>query len=314
MAIIGTLESKSATLADCYHEVASLAAVIDGISTNASNFKDHCAAVFAKRWTDINDDIYLLAYQLHPGLRGKGIVAGIFPRIAAAAAAMWKNLGNGKCSTMRLMSQLMKFKHGQSPYDLPFDGEFMSPCLWWMSVADSVGSELQRLAMRLLSITPHSAACERAFSILGWIHTKSRNRMLIPRLEAMGKMYMYTACHMQLPKNQSSSHGSSSQVVQRDLSSAVSCYESELEAEDSAPSIYESEVDVTDTGTIWSSVKQCFDLSSSAFVSMHSAHVPVAHEETVAQVHRADDNDDFCVSDVVEQFVDVTGDTEHNYA
>ena len=52
---------------------------------------------------------------------------------------------------------------------------------------------------------------------------------------------------------------------------------------------------------------------SSAFVSMHSAHVPVAHEETVAQVHRADDNDDFCVSDVVEQFV-VTGDSEHNYA
>ena len=100
MAIIGTLESKSATLADCYHEVASLAAVIDGISTNASNFKDHCAPVFAKRWTDINDDIYLLAYQLHPGLRGKGIVAGIFPRIAAAAAAMWKNLGNGKCSTI----------------------------------------------------------------------------------------------------------------------------------------------------------------------------------------------------------------------
>jgi len=46
---------------------------------------------------------------------------------------------------------------------------------------------------------------------------------------------------------------------------------------------------------------------------MHSAHVPVAHEETVAQVHRADDNDDFCVSDVVEQFV-VTGDSEHNYA
>jgi len=46
MAIIGTLESKSATLADCYHEVVSLAAVIDGISTNSPIFKDHCAAVF----------------------------------------------------------------------------------------------------------------------------------------------------------------------------------------------------------------------------------------------------------------------------
>jgi len=138
-------------------------------------------------------------YKLHPGLRGKGIVVSIFPRIAQTAAAVWKNPGNGKSSAMRLMSQLMKFKHGQSPYDLPFDGEFMSPCLRWVSVDDSIGSELRELAMRLLSITPHSAACERAFSIFGWIHTKSRNRMLIPRLEAMGKMYMYNACHRRVP-------------------------------------------------------------------------------------------------------------------
>ena len=39
MAIIGTLESKSATLADCYHEVVLLAAIIDGISTNSSNLR-----------------------------------------------------------------------------------------------------------------------------------------------------------------------------------------------------------------------------------------------------------------------------------
>jgi len=101
MAIIGTLQSKSTTLADCYHEVVSLAAVTDGISTNSSNFKDHCAAVFGKTWTDINGEWYvhiamILAYQLLPGLRGKGIVASIFLRIAQTAAAMWKNLDNGK--------------------------------------------------------------------------------------------------------------------------------------------------------------------------------------------------------------------------
>jgi len=47
---------------------------------------------------------------------------------------------------------------------------------------------------------------------------------------------------------------------------------------------------------------------------MHSSHnVHVVHEETVAQVHNNDGNDDFCVSDVVEQFV-MTGVNEHNYA
>src|SRR4051812_10523196 len=50
---------------------------------------------------------------------------------------------------------------------------------------------LQRLAMKLFSITPSSAACERIFSSLGWIYGKCRTRLEINQLEGLAKIYQF---------------------------------------------------------------------------------------------------------------------------
>jgi len=186
MSAVGTLESHSATLADCYEQLLHLAAAIEDAVTGPADFDAHCCAAFCRRWDNIGDHVYLLAYFLHPRMRGRGISSELFPRIARSAATIWKDFGNSKLSTMKLMSQIMKYKAGEAPYNLPFADEFMSATLWWQTTEDCMGSELKILAVQLLSITPHSAACERTFSILGWIHSKSRNRFLVRRLEAMG--------------------------------------------------------------------------------------------------------------------------------
>ena len=154
------------------------------------SFRGPKSPIVTPKMQDFND-VYVLAYFLHPGMRGKGISSGLLPKIAETAATMWKIFENGKVRTLKLMSQLMKYKSGDAPYNLPFANDFMSPTLWWQTTEDSIGVQLKTLAVTLLSITPHSAACECTFLILGWIHSKSKNRMLISRLEAIGKLYLH---------------------------------------------------------------------------------------------------------------------------
>jgi hypothetical protein len=53
------------------------------------------------------------------------------------------------------------------------------------------GDCLQKIALRLLSITPHSVMPERLFSILDWQHSKRRNRLSAFTLESIAKIHTY---------------------------------------------------------------------------------------------------------------------------
>ena len=53
------------------------------------------------------------------------------------------------------------------------------------------GSCLQQIALRFLSITPHSVMPERLFSILSWQHSKRRNRLSPFTLEAIAKIHTF---------------------------------------------------------------------------------------------------------------------------
>jgi len=140
MSVIGSLEAHSVTLAHCYQQLLNLAA-----------------------FCRLGDNTYKLAYFLHPGMRSKGIAAGQFGAIAETAAALWKDFGNGKQSTTKLLSKQTKYRSGEAPYNLPFAGVFITSNLWWESTKDCIGSELKTLAIRLLSVTPHSAASSAGF-------------------------------------------------------------------------------------------------------------------------------------------------------
>ena len=62
-----------------------------------------------------------------------------------------------------------------------------SPKIWWLST-DDTNDNLQRLALQVLGITPHSAGCERVFSTLGWIYGKRRTQLSISLVESMAKI------------------------------------------------------------------------------------------------------------------------------
>lgn len=52
-------------------------------------------------------------------------------------------------------------------------------------------SYLQSLALRLFSICPNSASCERGFSMCGWITNKRQLRLEVERLESITKLISY---------------------------------------------------------------------------------------------------------------------------
>ncbi|CAN1121273.1 hypothetical protein LINPERPRIM_LOCUS2097 [Linum perenne] len=51
------------------------------------------------------------------------------------------------------------------------------PADWWSSFGDDV-PELQKFAIRILSLTCSASGCERNWSVFERVHSKKRNRLL----------------------------------------------------------------------------------------------------------------------------------------
>lgn len=82
------------------------------------------------------------------------------------------------------------YKLNESPYDMSYIVSRDTPKIWWLSV-DDIDDSLQQLALLIHNITPHSAACERIFSTLGWIYGKRRLRLSVSKIEGMAKIRSY---------------------------------------------------------------------------------------------------------------------------
>ena len=98
----------------------------------------------------------------------------------------------GKTTSAReeLMAQMRTYRKRLPPFDVSFwDNE--SPQLWWSSIEDCFAegeNYICQLAMKLFAITPHAAACERIWSMLGWYYGKRRTRLALHKLESMQKL------------------------------------------------------------------------------------------------------------------------------
>ncbi|UZO11740.1 uncharacterized protein OCT59_003298 [Rhizophagus irregularis] len=70
--------------------------------------KNSCIKTFNERYKEFDEDIYLLAFFLHPQYKGAGIHNIQFERIQKTALNIWKNLGHKKTSGLELKAQLHK--------------------------------------------------------------------------------------------------------------------------------------------------------------------------------------------------------------
>ncbi|KAF7835801.1 uncharacterized protein G2W53_010660 [Senna tora] len=82
--------------------------------------------------------------------------------------------------------------------------EKMSPVDWWLAYGDGC-PELQKFAIRILSLTCSSSGCERNWSAFEMVHTKRRNRLHQKKMNAL----VYVMSNLKLRNKEKRSHVSS---------------------------------------------------------------------------------------------------------
>ena len=109
------------------------------------------------------------------------------------ADKIFEKIGKSKVARKELMHQMKLFRTREKPFDIDLgNAELLST--WWFSIEDSFpkGEDyLVQLALKLLSVTPHAAGCERVWSNLGWLYGKRRNRLGLNKIENMYKLSAY---------------------------------------------------------------------------------------------------------------------------
>jgi hypothetical protein len=82
----------------------------------------------------------------------------------------------------------------------------LGPATFWNQ--DEHHPLLQRVALKVFSMVPTSAASERAWSAMGFLHTKIRNRLKPERVQQMVFLYMNLRLTMKLGLQDSNSSNS----------------------------------------------------------------------------------------------------------
>lgn len=188
-----SLESKKATLADCFLSLARLAATLKKLprSFNTS-FRNHCIKVINERCDEFDDDIYITCFFLDPRFRSAPLKERAFKRVLRSATLIGKRLGFDRYEVNVLCAQIQKYACEQEPFDLDIGYARDGPIDWWKYISTEPEPDvLPRLACHLFAICPNSASCERGFSTLGWLFHKRRLNLGLERLEAMCKMILY---------------------------------------------------------------------------------------------------------------------------
>ena len=83
---------------------------------------------------------------------------------------------------------MRQFKRKNPPFNLDYDSKSETPFAWWLTYEESDEMPLVSLAIKLFSIIPSEAGCERNFSVLKWFYGDRRTRLNIDRIESMSMM------------------------------------------------------------------------------------------------------------------------------
>ncbi|CAB4418793.1 unnamed protein product [Rhizophagus irregularis] len=188
-----SLESRSATLGDCFLGLIRLSAVLKKLpKTFNQSFRNHCFNVANERLKEFDDDKYLTCFFLDPRFRYQTLKNNAYSKIMRCATTIGKNLGFDLEESRALCEQIRNYKDFKPPFDLDIACSLDEPINWWnLIITEPQPDSLPRLARHLLAICPNSASCERGFSTLGWLFHNRRLNLDLTRLESMSKMIMY---------------------------------------------------------------------------------------------------------------------------
>ena len=202
--VVKSLEFKTTTLADCFVELIKLSQRINSLPPVSNyDFKYQCVEIFNKRWQEFDIQLYLLAYLLYSHYRGeyfllryrivnlknflmihfninlgKGLQSTVLRDVFIMAMKIWIDMSGGELSSADLIFQIQSFYLGGIEYEIPFSTSKGNVTTWWCLCNPICCDEnyIQKLALKILAITPHNAGCEKVFSVLGWFANQRRTR------------------------------------------------------------------------------------------------------------------------------------------
>jgi hypothetical protein len=171
--IIGDVESRDATLADCMlqliwaHQAIINAPLMEG---DDLAFSEHAKNILNIQFYVMNTDIHWLALFLHSLCRKLAVSTARHSRKLADAYQISLDIVQHwnwtKEMAKNLTSDLKAYHNG----DAPFNGGKSDAKDWWKGLVVNISSHpLKALAIKLFSIVPHAAEVERFFSNLGGI-------------------------------------------------------------------------------------------------------------------------------------------------
>jgi hypothetical protein len=121
------------------------------------------------------------------------------------AMTIMQNRNRSKDEIVRLGQQLLHYNASIAPFCQQKGGADFVPRMWWSALLGGDKVDMIRaLAMMLFDVVPHSAATERTFSIAGWMHSKTRNRMSVSTTGKLAAIKLhYNAQRPSLPPRRS---------------------------------------------------------------------------------------------------------------
>src|SRR6266498_3994586 len=111
-------------------------------------------------------------------------------KITNIATYLKKHNHSKKKFAQILFAQIGEFHLQSTPYNSPYTSQISTPLNWWKMCVPKP-PYLQLLAIKLFSVVPHAASCERIWSICGWMVGKRRTQLSVSNLEAMTKIHSY---------------------------------------------------------------------------------------------------------------------------
>ncbi|KAL1949916.1 hypothetical protein VTO73DRAFT_8797 [Trametes versicolor] len=189
---IGNLESRDATLADCMLELIwaeRQIATLDIEDTDDIAFTWHAQRMIRRGFHEMNTDLHWFALFLHPLGRQLAISSATHSRQLKDAYRIALDLANrwnwSEASAKQLITDIQQYAASA----VPFAGGTADAVSWWKDpVILSQTHPLKVMAIRILSIVPHSAEIERLFSNLGGVQSPKRCKLSVPHMETMGTL------------------------------------------------------------------------------------------------------------------------------
>ncbi|CAN0906381.1 hypothetical protein LINGRAHAP2_LOCUS24214 [Linum grandiflorum] len=137
--------------------------------------------IIEKRWTNqMSRPLHYAAYWLNPKVHFSQGFNESERKLKVGLYDCVERFSKNSEERLTIMEQLDAFHHAKGMFSNYGSMSLLDrkhPADWWSSFGDDV-PELQRFAIRILSLTCSASGCERNWSVFERVHSKKRNRLL----------------------------------------------------------------------------------------------------------------------------------------